>query len=114
MTVIRFRIDKETAPKSISTEEWEAFEMAQDGDVKIYRLRPVLARFLVDEQGQAIPHAQALRTLGKLPIEEFMTDVFSAFFDALKGAAVPKVNGNSLSLPSDQPPASEFPAGSQP
>jgi hypothetical protein len=111
---IRFQINKETILKSISTEEWEAMEMAQDGEAKIYRLRPLLARFMVDDEGKPIEHKAALKTLGKLPFEEFMSDVFQAFFKALQGTAVNPQNGNSLSLPSAaNTPPSEFPAGSQ-
>jgi hypothetical protein len=113
MTTIRFQINEETAYKQIATEEWEAMERAQDGDVKIYRLRPVLARFMVDEEGKPLTQEQALKISGKMPFDEFMGDVFPAFFEALRSAAVPKANGNSSNqLSPASTPASEFPIGS--
>ena len=98
-TVIRFQINRGEVMKAISTEEYEAMEMAQDGDAKIYRLRPVLARFMVNDKGEAIPHAAALRTLGKLPFDEFMRDVFPAFFKTLQETAVPNESGGSSKPP---------------
>jgi hypothetical protein len=99
MTVIRFQIDRNSVLKSISTEEFEAMEMAQDGDAKIYRLRPVLARFMVGEDGKIIEHVRAMRTLAKLPFEEFMQDVCPAFFKALQETAVPNPSGGSSKPP---------------
>jgi hypothetical protein len=95
-TVVRFQIDRNAVLKSISTEEYEAMEMAQDGDAKIYRLRPVLARFMVGEDGNLLEHGRAMRQLAKLPFEEFMRDVFPAFFKALQSAAVNPTSGDSL------------------
>jgi hypothetical protein len=99
--MIRFQINRDTVRTQISTEEWEAMERAQDGELRIYRLRPVLARFMVAEDGTPIPHAQALRELGKVPLEEFVTDVFGAFFKALQDTAVPKVSASLSSSPSE-------------
>jgi hypothetical protein len=111
MTTVRFQINRETAGTIISTKEFEALEMAQDGDVKVYRLRPILARFMVDEEGKALTKAQAMRVTDDIPIAELMADVFPAFFRAIQDAAVPKASGNSSSLPSEAQPASEFPGG---
>lgn len=115
MTAIRFQINRETIMHDITIEEWEAMERAQDGDAKIYRLRPVLARFVVGEDGKLIPQEQALKEMGKIPFDEFMKDVFTAFFDALKDSAVPNASGSSSKLPSEaSTPASPSPDGSQP
>lgn len=116
MTTVRFQINRETILKDISTEEWEAMEMAQDGEVKIYRLRPVLARFVVDEAtGKVMPQSLAMKKLGKIPFEEFMSDVFKAFFETLQNLAVPNTNGGSLNKPSEADgQTSESPIGSAP
>lgn len=100
-TVVRFQIDRNSVFKSISTEEYEAMERAQDGDAKIYRLRPVLARFMVGEDGNILEHTRAMQTLAKLPFEEFMRDVFPAFFKTLQETAVPNQSGGSSQPPSE-------------
>jgi hypothetical protein len=113
--MVRFQINKSTIAKEISTQEYEALEMAQDGDAKVYRLRPLVARFMVDDNGLPIPHAQAVRELGKLPLEEFLQDVVTAFTGALMETAIPKANGTQLRQPSEQvTQILESPAGSQP
>lgn len=105
-------MDRGDTMKRISTDEYEALERASDGEVKIYRLRPVLARFMIDEAGNPIPHDMAMKQLGAMPFEEFMTDVFAAFFKTMQDLAVPNVNGNSSQSLSDQAPVFESPVGS--
>lgn len=88
-------------------------ERAMDGEPRIYLLRPILARYLIDEGGMYIPQAAAMKRLAKLPLDEFLDDVFKPFFEALNETAVPNVSGNSLSLRSEVEAAqpSEFPTG---
>lgn len=110
--MFRFRIDKNNL--NLTWEEYEALEMAQEGEVKLRRLRPLVARFMVDEAGQPIPHKQAIQTLGKLPMAE-VTDIFQQFAQAMTETAIPKGTATQLKPPSE--PAtqtSESPTGSQP
>ena len=110
MAKINFVIDGKVVEK-MPEEDWEAIERAQDGDVKLYLLRPFFSKFLVDEQGKSIPYAQAFKMLGKVPLDDWK-DIIQSFTDALQNASVPKANGNSLKPPSDQNmPSSESPAG---
>lgn len=104
---IRFRMT-ENVMNSLSTEEYEALERAQDGDIKMYRLRPVFARFVVDEYGMPVDHNKAMKMIGTVPIAQ-IGEIVKGFMSALQGAAVPKKNGNSLSQPSD-PSEVEFPS----
>ena len=112
MDPIRFVINKEKT--GLTWEEYETIELAQEGDVKMRRLRPLVARFMVDENSQPLPHKQALDILGKLPLDE-VQDVFVKFADAMKVSAVPKANGTPLNSPSEAAlPASASLPGSQP
>lgn len=99
---------------SLSWEEFEVFERVQDGEsIKLYRLRPVLARFMVDEKVQPLEHAQAMKILSKIPMAE-IKDVVTAFMEGLKNSTVPKENGDSLNSPSEVPlQDSGSPAGSE-
>lgn len=103
MTVYNFQISEKSV-NDMSVEDYEAFERAQDGDLKMYRLRPAVARFMVDDKGQPIPHAQALKMTGAMKIGE-MREFIRQFFEAMKGAAVPKENGSLSKLPSEAAPA---------
>ena len=108
---VQFHIDKDTI-NTMSWEEFEAFERAQDGDLKLYQIRPVLARFMVDTDGKHIDHKKAMQTLGKLPVDK-VQEVVEIFTEAIKDGVVPKASGNSLNSPSEAPSAvSEFPDGS--
>ena len=112
MTVIRFRFDMND--RGLTWEDYETIEMAQDGVVKMHRLRPLVARFMTGENGQYLPHKQAMDVLGKLPLDE-VKDVFQKFTQAVQDAAVPNASGGSLPPPSEaDTPVSPSPDGSQP
>ena len=81
-------------------EEYETIELAQEGDVKMRRLRPVVARFMVDENNQPLPHPQALAILGKLTMDE-VKDVFEQFANAMRESAVPNETGRQLNSASE-------------
>ena len=98
VTKIKFRMS-EAMMNSLSTEEYEALERAQDGEVKMYRLRPVFARFVVDEDGMPVDHEKAMRMLGAVPITQ-IGEIVKGFMAALQGAVVPKESGNSSAPPS--------------
>ncbi len=89
---IRFHVSAEQA-QSLSIEEYETIERARDGAVRMYQLRPVLARFMVDEEGKPVEHEQAMKTIGALPASE-IGNLMTAMSDALSEAAVPKGSGN--------------------
>ena len=71
------------------------------------RLRPVVARFMVDENDKPLLHSQALTILGKLPMSE-VKDIFEQFANAMKEGAVP--NGNGRQSNSDSEAASTPPS----
>ena len=108
---INFHLTEESI-NGLSWEEYEVFERVQDGEaLKLYRLRPILARFMVDEKSLPIKHADALKTLAKIKMNE-IKDVITAFMEGMQNSTVPKVNGDSLKSPSEvEPMASESPLG---
>lgn len=109
---IHFHIDQESV-QSMSWEEYETFERAQDGDVKMYQLRPILARFILNGDGP-MPHDKAMKMLGQLPISKIQETV-EAFVGAIREGAIPKANGSSLSSPLEVAPAgSASPDGLEP
>ena len=96
--------------KDLTTEEYEALEMAMDGEIKMYRLRPVICRFVVNEDGSPMEHAVAMKMVGKIPVAR-MGEVMKGFTESLKERAVPKETGNSSVQPVEQNVA-EFPSPS--
>jgi len=108
---INFHLTEESI-NGLSWEEYEVFERVQDGEaLKLYRLRPILARFMVDEKSLPIKQADALKTLAKIKMNE-IKDVVTAFMEGMQNSTVPKVNGDSLKSPSEvEPMASESPLG---
>jgi len=82
----------EAVVNSMTEEEYEALERAQDGDVKMYLLRPLLARFMANDDLTPMDHAQAMKLIGKMPLLS-IKDVIQEFMDAMKEKAVPKENG---------------------
>jgi hypothetical protein len=97
MDTIRFQINKDKT--GLTWEEYETIELAQEGDVKMRRLRPLVARFMVDEQGQPLPHKDAVDILGRLPLDE-IKDVFAKFTEAMTTSAVPLASGTTSTSPS--------------
>ncbi|TXH55819.1 MAG: hypothetical protein E6Q97_07960 [Desulfurellales bacterium] len=88
---IHFHMNEE-AINALTWEEYEALELAQDGQMKLYKVRPLLARFMVDDSGTPLDHQQAMKLLGKLAMNQ-IKDVLEGFMNALKEKAVPKENG---------------------
>lgn len=109
---IRFAITKNLLD-TMTEEEYEAIEMAQDGQGRLYRIRPLMARFMVDEVGQALDHKAAKETLGKIPMGEW-ADVTQKFVDAFRDTAIPNGNGSLSSLPSEANTTAPRPDGVQP
>lgn len=98
----------ETGIRDLTTEEFEALERAMDGDVKMYRLRPVLCRFVINEDGSKMEHAQAMKLVGQIPIS-MIEQVMRGFTESLKVSTVPKENGD-LSQPHSVPAVVESPS----
>lgn len=110
-TTIHFLINEKSI-EGMTWEEFETFERAQEGDMKLHQLRPILARFLTNGNDKPMPHAKAMKVLGELPIPK-IKEAIEAFVAALKDNAVPKVSGDSSSSPLEASPAeSESPDGS--
>jgi len=110
---INFHLTEEGV-NNLSWEEYEVFERVQDGEsLKLYRLRPVLARFMVDEKRQPIKHEDAMKQLAKISMSR-IKDVVSAFMEGMQNSTVPKVNGDPLNSPSEvEPQGSGSPLGSE-
>jgi len=101
----------EEAVNNMEAIDYEAFERAQDGEFKLYRLRPALCRFMVDANNKPVPYQQALKVSEKMKISQ-VKDFIQKFFETVSNNAVPKGNGNLSSSPSEVPMAvSEFPTG---
>jgi len=109
---VRFLIDEKSV-EAMTWEELETFERAQEGEMKIYNLRPILARFMVNGSDKVMPHDKAMKALGTLPMSK-IKETIELFMGALKDGTVPKVNENSSEQPSEPSSAvSEFPDGSE-
>ena len=110
---INFHLTEDSI-NGLSWEEYEVFERVQDGEsLKLYKLRPILARFMVDENTKPIKHADALKTLAKVKMNE-IKDVVSAFMEGMQNSTVPKASGTPLNSPSEaEPTDSESLPGSE-
>lgn len=83
-------------PEQLTWDDLDAMEAAQDSG----RLRPVrtlLARFMVDEAGAALPAAEAMALLGKLTVPQITTTLneFSATLQRQKNTALPPDNSGA-------------------
>lgn len=113
MTTFTFLINEESV-NGLTWEEFETFEMAQEGKMRFYKVRPILARFLIDDNNQFIPHDKALEMLGKVPVGK-IKETIGLFIDTLKGSAVPKASGSPSQSPLEVPQADSVSlVGSQP
>lgn len=111
MSSIKFHISEEQV-KTLTWEDYESIERAQDGDVKMYLLRPLLARFVVDDNLSPLPHDQALKSLAKVPLTE-VPNIIRGFMDVLKERAIPKASGEpsaSVSIQADVSPVGAIPS----
>ena len=113
MTKFTFLINEESV-NGLNWEEFETFEMAQEGKMRLYKIRPILARFLLDDNGAFIEHKKAMDILGKVPVGK-IKETITLFIDTLKGSSVPKASGSPSQSPSEVPVVdSVSPVGSQP
>ncbi len=97
MTDFFFNITEE-AVNDMDALDYEAFERAQDGEFKLYRVRPAIARFMVDKDNKPIPYATALKQSERMKVKE-VNKFVTRFFEIMQEKAVKKTNG----IPSEQP-----------
>lgn len=110
MTDINFYIT-ENSVNSLTWEEYEAFERAQEGQMKLYQLRPVLARFMTNGDNKPLGHEVAMKILARLPLPK-IKEAINLFMQTLQDSTIPKVREDSSKLPSAPEAAvSESPAG---
>jgi len=91
MAKIHFHITDDVL-KHLTWEDYEALEMAQEGDLKLHKLRPLLARFLVDDNLKPLSQPAAMKEIAKVSMDQ-VPDVIKSFITALKDKAVPKESG---------------------
>ena len=112
MTEIHFLINEKSI-NDMTWEEFETFERAQEGDMKLYRLRPILARFMTNGNDLPMIHKDAMKILGTLPVSK-IKETIEIFMSTMRDGTIPKVNGSESKSQSDQPSAdSPSPDGSQ-
>lgn len=87
---IRLRVDWDR----LTWEEFELLEQAGTGQFSFRLMRPLVAKFMVDEQGQAIPAAEAEAELGRLTRPQIL-EVVGALAAQLRDTAVPPASGGS-------------------
>ena len=94
--------------KNLPEEDYEVFERLQDGEpFRLYKMKPLMAKAMVDDKGNKIPYVKAFVILSKAKMSEY-EQITKAFTDGLLDATVPKVNGDLSNSPSEVPtPASE-------
>lgn len=110
MTKIHFLINEQSV-NSMTWEEYEAFENAQEGNIKLKDLRPVLARFMTNGNDLPVDHKKAMKILGELPLPKIKETV-EIFMGTLQDSAIPKANGSGSQLPTEAKPADSLsPAG---
>ena len=95
---IRFLINEQSV-NQMTWEEYETFERAQEGDVKLYRLRPILARFMLNGSG-FMEHDKAMKVLANIPLGK-IKETINLFMDTMKGSAVPNEKGSELKSQSE-------------
>lgn len=96
---IQFYITEKSV-NEMSAEDYEAFERAQDGEIKMYRLRPAICRFMVNEKNEPIAYEQAMKLSGKMKVGQYK-DFIEKFFTTMQDATIPKANGSSSKSPTE-------------
>jgi hypothetical protein len=80
----------------LTWEEWDLIEEASQGKPNFYKLRPIVARHMVDQAGQPIPEGEAFKMLGTLKRDE-MVATYGKFLEAVGAArdrAIPPTTGS--------------------
>lgn len=94
---IKFLIN-ETSINSMTWEQYEAFENAQEGSIKLKELRPVLAHFMTNGNDLPMDTKKAMKVLGELPMPK-IKETIELFMTVLQDSAIPKANGRSSQSP---------------
>lgn len=79
--MLKFVLDK-NIEESLT---WEEYEVIGSGNMG--KMREIMSRFLVDDNGNPIPQPTAYETLGKLKISE-IKQAAEAFATAMQEAAI--------------------------
>jgi len=90
---INFHITKEKFD-SLTWDEWNALESAEQGEFKPKELMSIAVRFLADESNQPLDEKAARRNLGKLDTKD-MGLALTKLSQAIIGYSVPKSTGNA-------------------
>ena len=88
----------EDAINEMEAKDYEAFERAQDGEFKLYRVRPAIARFMVDKDNKPIPYTIALKQSEQMKIKK-VNKFITAFFEVMQNKAIPKESASPLKSP---------------
>ncbi len=89
--------------EAVPEDDYEVIERVQDGEpLRLYRLKPLVAQFMRDENGLPMTKTAAMKLLGKIPVGKW-GEVAKQFVEAMTGTAVPNVSAASLPLPSTVP-----------
>lgn len=92
---IHFRIDRNTLDQTLTADDLETIELAQEGEqVKSYRIKRMAARFMVDEEGKPLTYKQANAIMGQLTVKE-LGDALRQFAEVMMETAIPPQTGNS-------------------
>lgn len=113
-TKIKFVIDKNTVEDTLIGEDYETIGRQMEGErIGPHRIAHMAARFMVDEQGKTLPHAQALGVLSKLSGREYR-EMLKKFSDTMTEVMLPNPNGAASDSPSpaDSPRTATPPDGS--
>ena len=103
---IHFLINEQSV-NSMTWEEYEAFENAQEGNIKLKDLRPVLARFMTNGNDLPVERKKAMRILGELPLPKIKETV-EIFMSTLQDSTIPKVNGSGSQSPTEVKPVASL------
>ena len=98
---IEFLINEKSV-NEMTWEEYETFERAQEGDLKLYRLRPILARFMLNGNNDFMEHDKAMKILADIPVAK-IKETIELFMNSLKGSVVPKASGTPSNSPLEVP-----------
>ena len=110
---INFKLSEDFV-KNLPEEDYEVFERLQDGEpFRLYKIKPLMAKAMVDDKGNKIPYLKAFTILSKTKMSDY-EQITKAFTDGLLDATVPKESGTPLKSPSEaEPTVLESPLGSE-
>ena len=97
--------------QAMPEEDYETIERVQDGEpLRLYRLKPLVAQFMRDDNNAPMTKVAATKLLGKIPVGKW-DSVAKQFVEAMTRTAVPNASASNSGSPSEVPPPSESPSG---